>query len=159
MSRTTAIGVVGPSFWSYMASVMAERLVQVVQAKHVESGIVPKGVHSDAKEFFRLVLQAAQDTFTENPPASINAYLIAADAVKGASQTIRGDHDEVRKCLEHYSEFVKQLETPHKLEEDEQKTAQELRNCFLRLQQEGENEAYERGVSSESLPIGLRFFE
>src|SRR5580704_1412968 len=82
MSQTVSLGVVGPSHWAYMASVMAEKLQHVANAKQTVVGQIPVGVYRDAREFYRLVLEAAGDGTPVNPPASINAYALAADAVR-----------------------------------------------------------------------------
>jgi len=146
MSETMSIGVTGPSHWSFMASVMAERLEKIGSRKRVEREDVPKGIYSDVRELFRLVLQAADDSLPDNPPASMNAYVIALDAMTGAFQPFPKTRGELKDHLEEYSRFIEGLGQPHTLTPLEAQTAESLRKFFLKLHQDGESEAYERRV-------------
>ena len=154
MSQTISVGVVGPSYWSYMATVMAECLEKIIQVKRIESGDLPKGVYNDAHRFFSLVLQAAGNTLPENPPASINAYVIAADAVR-SFQSAPQTRQELEKCLEHYLRFTDGMQQLHDLNKEEVKTAEGLRKFFLWLQQQGEAEVSKRSVHFEAPPTVL----
>jgi len=148
MSETMSIGVVGPSHWSYMACVMAERLKKIGTLRKVERENVPKGIYTDVREFFHLVLQAVDDVLPDNPPASINAYVIALDAMTGAFQPLpipRTRH-ELKNCFEEYSRFTEALEQPHTLNDQEVQTAKSLEKFFLKLHQDGESEAYAHRV-------------
>ncbi len=86
MSKTLAIGVVGPSHWAYMARVMAEVLNRAVQKSCLVKTDIPVGVLYDAAQLSGLILEEAmfQETASlvpSNPPATINAYVIAKRAV------------------------------------------------------------------------------
>src|SRR5260370_42002212 len=93
MSQTVSVGVVGPSHWAYMASVMAEKLQQMRNAKQTGPDQIPVGVYRDAQEFYRLVLEAAGDRTPLNPPASINAYALDADPLRAVCQDVHSRVD------------------------------------------------------------------
>ena len=153
MSKTVSVGVVGPSHWAYMASVMAAKLQQMVDAKRTLDGQIPVGVYRDAREFYKLVLEAAGDDTPANPPASINAYVLAADAVRAArADASRAD---VEQTLGSQYTLLNNLQRSSVLSEDELKTLSSLRAFFLWLKEEGESEAYERGVGYE-LPAAFK---
>jgi len=153
MSQTVSVGVVGPSHWAYMASVMAERLQQIRNAKQTAAAQIPAGVYRDAREFYRLVLEAAGDGTPGNPPASINAYALAADAVRAArADASRAD---VEETLGRQKALLDKLQQPGGLNEAELDTLSSLHAFFLWLKQEGESDAYERGVGYE-LPVGFK---
>jgi hypothetical protein len=153
MSQTVSVGVVGPSYWAYMASVMAERLQQVANARQTVAGQIPAGVYRDAREFYRLVLEAAGDGTPVNPPASINAYALAADAVRaGRADATRAD---VEQTLARQKALLDDLQRTRGLSEEELETLSSLHSFFLWLKQEGESEAYESGVGYE-LPVGFK---
>ena len=86
MSRTMAVGVVGPSHWAYMAKVMAEALNKAVQKSLLVKTDIPAGVLFDAAHLSRLILEEARfrqgGEVPSNPPATINAYVIAQKAVE-----------------------------------------------------------------------------
>lgn len=82
MSKTMAIGVVGPEHWAYMAKVMAEKLEEAVQKFCLAKTDIPKGVLRDAAEFSKLVLEGTNPFASPNPPASINAYVMAKKVVE-----------------------------------------------------------------------------
>ncbi len=153
MSQTVSVGVVGPSHWAYMASVMAEKLQQIATAKEITAARIPPGVYHDAQEFYRLVLEAAGDGTPLNPPASVNAYALAADAVRA----VRADASraEVEETLGRQKALLEDLNEPRKLNAEELETLSSLQSFFLWLKQEGESDAYERGVGYE-LPVALK---
>lgn len=155
MSETISVGVVGPSHWSYMAAVMAQRLGVVVERRRLEAGDIPKGVYLDAKKFFHLVLEEVDGEPPENPPASINAYVIAADAVRGA-QSVPAAQD-VKQSLREYSGLLSGLQTPRDLTVDELNTAGALRRFFLQLRKAGQIEAYERRIRFEEPSPRMRY--
>jgi hypothetical protein len=154
MSQTISVGVVGPSHWAYMASVMAEKLQKISEARRTTAKQIPAGVYRDAQEFYRLVLEAAGDGTPVNPPASINAYALAADALRTvcAKEISR---DEIEQTLGRQKALLENLQNDIELSSDELKTLSSLRDCFLWLKHEGETDAYERGVGHE-LPVGFR---
>lgn len=157
MSDTIAVDVVGPSYWSYMATVMAECLGDFLKEAKVEPAEIPPAVYEGAQEFFALVLQAAGDVFPENPPASINAYVIASDALRGVSKPYPATTQDLRVHLQEYSNFINALSKPHLLTEPEQiRLAGSLKEFFSRLAQDGETEVYERAVQFEPIPAGYR---
>jgi hypothetical protein len=153
MSQTVSVGVVGPSHWAYMASVMAEKLQQIASAKEITATLIPAGVYHDAQEFYRLVLEAAGENTPVNPPASINAYALAADGVRA----VRADASraEVEQTLEKQKALLESLNQPRRLSEKELEILSSLRVFFLWLKQEGESDAYERGVGYE-LPVAFK---
>ena len=156
MSQTISAGVVGPSYWLYLAAVMAGRLEKVAKKKRLSIGDIPKGAANDAREFFRLALEAAGDDLPQNPPASINACKIAADAVRGSVRPAPRNRQELEERLALFSSFVEDLQRPHELSADETETAKALSKFFLLLQQDGEAEAYEQVIHLEEPHIGFR---
>jgi len=153
MSKTVSVDVVGPSRWAYMASVMAEKLGQVAATKQTRAGQFPAGVYSDAREFYRLVLEAAGDGTPVNPPASVSAYALAADAVR--AERADATRAEVEQTLERQKALLDDLPKTRELSTNELETLTSLQSFFLWLKQEGESEAYESVVGYE-LPVGLR---
>jgi len=145
MSQTISVGVVGPSHWAYMASVMAEKLQTISEAKRTTSRQIPAGVYRDALEFYRLVLEAAGDNIPINPPASVNAYALAADALRTvyANDISR---TEVEQTLGKQQELLKNLQDDRDLTGEEINTLSSLQQCFLWLKREGESDAYENRV-------------
>ena len=153
MSQTVSVGVVGPSHWAYMASVMADKLQQIASAKQTVAAKIPVGVYRDAREFYRLVLEAAGDGTPIDPPASINAYALAADAVR--AESANASRADVEQTLGRQKALLDSLQESRRLSEDELKTLSSLRAFFQWLKQEGESDAYERGVGYE-LPVGIK---
>ena|ERR1019366_3062798 len=152
MSMTTSAGVMGPSHWSYMASVLAEVLEKIALKKKIDEGDVPAGVYIDVKEFFGLIAQALHKKLPDNPPASMNAYAIAAGIVKMSVQPAPDTSEELEKCLARYYSFVRRMRTPTVLTLRDVETAKDLQRFFFRLQREGESEAYERRVDFDDSP-------
>lgn len=155
MSQTVSIGVVGPSHWAYMASVMADRLQQIADAKQTGAVQIPAGVYRDAREFFRLVLEAAGDSAPVNPPASINAYALAADAVR--ANRVNASRAEVEEELGRQKALLDDLQQSRGLSEVELGTLLSLHAFFLWLKQEGESDAYEQGVGHE-FPVAFKLY-
>ena len=153
MSQTVSVGVVGPSHWAYMASVMVKKLQEIVDTKESAAHPIPPGVYRDAQELYRLVLEAAGDATPVNPPASINAYALAADAVR--AQRADASRAEVKQTLEKQKALLDDLQRARAFSEEELETLASLQAFFLWLKQEGESEAYERGVGYD-LPVGFK---
>lgn len=150
MSDTISVDVVGPSYWAYMATVMAECLEDISRSKEIRPEKVPQGVYRDAKKFFELVMQSVNKDLPENPPASLNAYVIAAYAVKDSSEdppptTLR----ELANRLEGYSKMLARLDEAGTLDDKDVRTARDLQLFFRELAQAGEAEIYERTVDLE----------
>jgi hypothetical protein len=154
MSQTISVGVVGPSHWAYMASVMAERLQKIGETKRITASQIPAGVYRDALEFYRLVLEAAGDNVPVNPPASVNAYALAADALRTVCADV-SSRTEVEQTLGKQKTLLENLQNARDLSSAELKTLSSLRECFLWLKREGESDAYERGVGHE-VPAGFK---
>ena len=146
MSDTLSIDVVGPSYWAYMATVMADCLEQISISKQVRLNNIPSGVYRDAKSFFRLVMESVGKDVPENPPASLNAYVIAAYAVKESAEEEPETLDSLGEVLEDYSKLLDRLDKPGELDEHEVNTAKDLQQFFRELAQAGEAEIYERTV-------------
>ena len=159
MSQTISVGVVGPSYWAYMAAVMAECLQEIAQSNRIEAGQVPGGVFHDAVEFSDLALEATRSTTPDNPPASLNAYGIAADVIRMSSTELSRSRREVDQQLAQYGDFIKKMTQPRTLRDRERETAEQLRMFFLNLKEQGEAEAYENSVALGPVPIGLRHSE
>ena len=147
MSDTVSVDVVGPSYWAYMAAVMAECLETIAETKRVDAVHLPKGVYRDAQRFFGLVMQSVQDSVDENPPpGSMNAYAIAAYAVKESSAQPPSALEELDDRLQEYANLLETLETPRTLTDSETSIAHALGLFFRRLAELGESEIYEKTV-------------
>lgn len=152
MSKTTSDGVVGAGYWMFMASVMASRLDEIIQSGRISNGEIPKGVHNEACRFFLLILDDVGGNQPKNPPASSNAYFIAARALKRASETFPKTVPELDSVLKEYSEFLKALRNPHSLTSSEKKLARALMSFFLQLRDEGEEERHIRRLNIDTAP-------
>lgn len=156
MSQTISVGVVGPSYWTYMATVMAECLQKITQFNRIEPGQIPGGVFRDAVAFSRLALDATGNSTPDNPPASLNAYGIAAEVIRMSADDLVKSRKEVDQRLAAYADFIRKLGEPRALRERERETAHHLRTFFLNLKEQGEAEAYESSVAFGTVPVGLR---
>lgn len=149
MSQTVPIDVVSRSYWAYVASAMAEGLGHILQS-HGPAAIPPR-VYVDAREFFRLALEAAGDGLPTNPSASISNYILAADAARALPQR-PSDRTALRVCLEGYSSFLQKLESSGSVDPADEGTAGQLREFFVKVQQEAEAETYGKAVRLD-LPL------
>ena len=148
MSMTILAGVVGPSHWAYMAKQFATKLEQVAQQRKIDANFISASIVLDAREFFQLASQFAQDEVPKNPPASANAYMIAAKAINASSPS---DPDaNAKTVLEKYLAFVTNIQTPRSLDNDEVETAQHLRQFLTQLHADGRSERYESRVKSKN---------
>lgn len=93
MSETISVGVVGPSHWVYMAKVMAEVLGKVVQNPRLVIVDIPVGVLHGAVQFSKLVLEGVEPFSSPNPPASLNAFVMA----KKVMEKITGHYPDQRE--------------------------------------------------------------
>lgn len=143
MSRTIPSDVASASYWSYMAGMMAQQLESIIHSGEVRSNEILKGVYTGALEFFTLVLPAAGDGVPEDPLASMNAYVIAADALRGSLGNSTMAREELNTYLGQYSTFVNDLLRSRVLTAEEIATAKNLRRFFVRLEKDGEAEVYE----------------
>jgi len=154
MSKTTSLGSGGPSYWSYMAFVMGECLEKIIQEERYSEGDIPKGVYNDSLRFFKLVLQATGKTIYENPPASINAYTLAAEVVKRTPELEFPKTREPEKCFRQYFSLLEILGETRNLTKEEIETAKSLKGFFYRLHQDGEYEAYGETLHADLPKIG-----
>jgi hypothetical protein len=138
-----------------MAAVMAQRLEVVIERRRLAARDIPEGVYLDAMKFFDLVLQEVGGKPQENPPASINAYVIAAHAVREAESMAAAQ--DVKQSLKEYSGLLSGLQTPRDLTADELNTARALRKFFLQLRKAGQVEAYERRIRFEEPSPRMRY--
>jgi hypothetical protein len=155
MSQTLSVDVVGPSHWTYMATVMAECLDQIAQAGSINAKPVPPGVYRDALAFWELALQATSGAVPNNLPA-LNAYVVASEALRRSFQ-ILPSRDDIDKQLVKYETVLKALGTPRTLDVEETKVVTGLKTFFERLKEEGESEAYTQTMQLETGPIGFPF--
>ena len=157
MSTTASVGVYATSYWSFMAKVMSRRLEQSISFNRIDGDAFPKGVYEDSLKFFNLVLGAIEEGGSANPPASINAYAIASEAVRGTSTTFPFTLDKLKDVLKDYAVFNTSLRNSRPLEESERKTAMELSKFFCQLSRDGDNERYEDLVGLEAPAMTLRW--
>lgn len=144
MSMTTSVGVVGPSHWSYMAKTFERCLAEIVSRKRIEEDSVSNSIYLDAKEFFQLVSQAVQEGVPGNPPASANAYMIAARAIR--STVHPQTHETIRESLNEYLSFFNRIRDARDLSAKELETATSLQKFLKQLYLYGQSEAYESHV-------------
>jgi hypothetical protein len=109
-----------------MATVMAEKLQGISESRRVMASQIPAGVYHDALEFYRLVLEAAGDNTPVNPPASINAYALASDALRTVCADIISRAD-VEQTLGRQKALLENLQNARDLSGDELKTLSSLR--------------------------------
>ena len=160
MSETTSINRVGPSRWSFMANVMSECLTRIVEARRIEEelGGIPRGVYRAAQEFFHLALQAVGDALPDDPPASVNAYLVATDSARRSSTAVPQTNPALEDLLKKYASFLgDRLKQAGDLSESEVEIGTSLQGFFVRLAQDGDAEAYEGSFCSLALPKALRY--
>jgi hypothetical protein len=135
---------------------MVESLDEMIRTQHVSGSDIPAGVRRGVEEFFKLVIQGAQeDKSAPNPLASMNAYGIALDAMSESSRPFNEVRDLISGRLVEFSRFAERLSQPRSLHDDEVRVAYALRDFFSQLREGGESEAYERAVSldyTESSP-------
>jgi hypothetical protein len=158
MSETASIAAVGPGHWTFMATLMATRLESFIQRKEVISDEIPEGVYSGVKEFFDLVLAAAGDKRPTSPPASVNAYVIATDALRGSLKPFPETSQDLLAKLDEYAAFVNDLNHTHSIADAKQlEIATSLRDFFRSLAQDGEAELYMQTIQANHTSPGFPF--
>ena len=105
--------------------------------------------------FFDLILHSTGDEVADDPTASLNAYIIAADAMR--SSMVPPTREALGDKLEEYSILIGRLKTPGKLLPAELETVRSLQKFFTRLAQQGEAEIYEGTFDLEPpfIPMSL----
>ena len=157
MSETASIAAVGPSYWTFMATVMATRLESFIERREVISDEIPEGVYNGVKEFFGLVMGVAGDKRPKSLPASVNAYVIATDALRGSLKPFPESQDLLAK-LDKYFSFINGLDLSHSIaDSDELETAISLRDFFRSLAQDGEAELYMQKIQDNHTSPGFPF--
>lgn len=154
MSHTPSVGVVGPSHWTYVASVMADGLREIVSSRAVRETL-PEGILGAAEEFFSLALESAAGRVTKNPPASMANFLIASEALSTPQTQLDRPSAKARQ-LRTYRSFIGRLRRRGRLTPSEIEQAGELQKFFARLREAGESEAYEARVAFAAPPTTLR---
>lgn len=150
MSQTISVGVVGASHWTYMATVMAERLDEAYRTNRIVAGSIPAGVYRDALAFSQLALQATGSSVPDNPPASLNAYVIASDVLRHSSHEPFPTSEDVNSQLQRYGTFLRSLSNASReVSSAERETLESLVAFFQCLKEEGESEAYSRTLHFE----------
>jgi len=155
MSWTPSVDVVGATYWSYMSAVMKDALDRTVRERRVKADAVPPGVLQDANEFFRLATGATSAHRPTNPPASIHAFVLAADVLRRESGP-RLPNEKLEGSLDEYSEFVKRFRNARKLTNAEVALARRVSRFFEALHLAGEESAYEDKVQMETPSADLR---
>ncbi|MBK9156426.1 MAG: hypothetical protein IPM25_19830 [Chloracidobacterium sp.] len=156
MSSTISVGVHGASYWSYMADVMARALRIAAENRRFEAKSIPLGVFDDSKEFFELVLGATGDNkVPSNPPASINAFVMASDAVRGFTLKSRLPRNELHQLLRRFARFNKTLVKTREFDEKDTQTACELAKFFYQIALTGDEEEYVSAVGIDPVSFGM----
>ena len=143
MSSTVSFGSYGPSYWSYMANIMADRLLKVAEDGKVDPAKIPRAVYRDALKFFALALDAADDEIPDDPPASYDAYRSAMEAVSVIGSDPELSRRSVNTRLRKLAEFNESLVRSRALSKKESRTADELGDFFLELAREADEDVYE----------------
>jgi hypothetical protein len=158
MAQTASIAAVGPSHWTFMATVMATSLDRFIENREVVSEAIPEGVYSGVKEFFVLVLDATGENRPKARPANVNAFVIASDALRGSVIPLPETNQDLLARLKRYSSFVNSLERTHAIDDPtELETAKSLRDFFRSLAQEGEAESYMQTIQANHTSPGFPF--
>ena len=155
MSQTVSAGVVGPSYWAYMAFIMAECLGEIAGAQCFEPADIPRGVYSDAQRFFHLILEVLGDG---GPPRNLaesnNTFLMAAEVAKKSSYSAPTTGQELEDLLKGYASFLDGLSAPRDhLTQEEAALAKDLQAFFSHLHEWGAAERHVRSVRTPALPI------
>ncbi len=138
------IGVVGPSYWSYVAAVMAEVLRVAVQKNSLKKTDIPTGVLADALRFSKLVLEKFELPASSNPPATLNAYIMAMKVTERVTGRYRGA-PLLAGCR-----LIVDLERVDGLSGSEiLPTIDFMARFFLELHKMGEEERYEKAMAGE----------
>lgn len=157
MSMTNSVGVYSPGYWSSMAFTMMESLQEMLRLRRrVE---IPETVHRDAVRFLQLGIDANSKPMPSNLSASINAYRIAADALRSAELDITNSsalkREDLAEMLSSYLGLLQRLPNLTELKEDDLQLIRKARLFFGEVAKEGENEAYESTISFEDEKIGI----
>ncbi len=156
MSDTLTVGVVGPSFWSYTAAVMAEHLRLVALQRVTAPEQLLMGVYLNAKRFFRIVLEDTEEAMPANPCASIANYKIAVDTLLECIHPQLESRAQIDSHLRQYAHMLERLQVEGSLTSQELAVATELRDFFAQLAQDGEEETYLRAVRFDPPEVGIR---
>jgi len=131
MSRTISVGVVGVKYWEYMANAMVKCLDRIIIKAELK---IPLGVLHDAKKFFKIVLgQKTGDTMFDNPPARLNAHVIAWDVLKNRPDQISRTKKWADVHFRRFAKLLEKLGEPVALDEKDKKTVYDLRDFFAAL--------------------------
>ena len=151
VSKTASVGVVGPGYWLYVSSILARRLTSIIDKGNIVGDEIPVGILTGAKRFLDMALDAVAEGVPANPPASINAYQIAGNALHAATSNGETPSD-LPGALKSYVELLPRLRTPGSLSESERARVGQLRAFFEQLRDEGVTETYEN-VAEPMLPM------
>jgi hypothetical protein len=146
LSKTIAVGVVGPSHWAYMAVVMSEVLNRAVQKSALLKTDVPAGVLADAVRFSNLVLEEVRPSVSSNPLATINAYVMAKEVVEKVIGHYPSD-EEFEPLLDGCRLLVDLKEK--KEESKNVKLLEFMAKFFSELHKMGEEDRYERAMAGD----------
>jgi hypothetical protein len=144
MSRTISVGVLGPSRWSFMAAVLADRISLTLETKTSQQ--IPKAVLREAKDFIKLALEGSGDAPSNNPPASINAYAIAVGAAVPQPSAAPETRESLRARFQGFSELLDKLPESGAFDENQQGVAADLVSFLTKLRIDGQVQAYEQAV-------------
>jgi hypothetical protein len=154
MSQTVPVEVMNRSYWAYVASAMVDGLDQILHHDVAPAMAIPKRVYVDARDFFKLAIEAASDDLPRNPSASISNYIIAAGAAKILVQSIE-DRAQLEARLNEYALLIAKLQAGMPPVGGDVQAATALKEFFAVVQQEAETESYERVVQSEGPKNGF----
>lgn len=149
MSDTVSIGVVGPSYWSYTAAMMASHLKRVLAQKATDPAHLLTGVYQSARIFFAEVLEASSDRVPVNPNASLSNYKIATDTLVECLRPPPESRAKINERLQEYSALLDKLERPGVLSDHDLALAQDVRDFFSQLARDGDDETYVAAVGLE----------
>jgi len=146
MSYTPSIGVVGPSYWRYVSSVISRRLDQACRGENMNPDDVLSCAIDGALSFFKSVLEAVGNGVPKKLVASLNNYNIAAGILDDLHTVSTSDRQKVKDAIERYANFLESIRTQGAVGESDRELARELRNFFRRLIVLGDEQAYEEAI-------------
>lgn len=145
------IGVITPGQISYTTLKLADCFRDIAKHKKIKEEAVPQLVLIDMKEFMELLEDSLSREIPKNLHGSIEAHRTALEILKRTVPTLQNpteENDELRR----YVLFMKHLNLPRALSDEESQVAERLEKFFRTLHQMGDSENYERVVADLQEP-------
>lgn len=139
---TYSIGVVGPSYWAYMAICMKEGLEEIIEKGKIEGNEIQKGIYLEAQTFLTSVKEAKKEIpgMRRNIMADIENYLTFVNVAEASSNYELKTDKDFEKYLSELFSFTNRLQNPRELKPKEIKTAISVKDFYRILHKRGEDE-------------------